>query len=170
MVLQILVREPRYQRSASGGFISSPNQQQPLSSLTGGNSGSSNVGGGVNPRRSAAVPLTNPGGLPMAVIGTPTSGTPTALEAPERYTQIVAVWQADCLVCGLSPFDSDTLVLLGYPVEEDDYEEEGEEGLGEGEGASVWAGGRGVFQPEVQLVKRRNGEVGCGLALGWEPG
>jgi hypothetical protein len=30
--------------------------------------------------------------------------------------QITALWHSDCLICGLSPFDADTLVLLGYPV------------------------------------------------------
>lgn len=104
----------------------------------------------------------------MAVIGAPTATAPASLDGPpERYTQIVAVWQSDCLVCGLSPFDSDTLILLGYPVEEEEEEEiegEGEEegGVGggqEGERAAVWGGARGLFQPEVQLVKRHNGEV-----------
>lgn len=66
----------------------------------------------------------------MAVIGNPSAVAPAALETPERYTQIVAVWQADCLVCGLSPFDADTLVLFGYPVDEIvfDSEEEREDG------------------------------------------
>lgn len=119
------------------------------------------------------MPLTNPigGGLPMAVIGAPTASTPASLEAPERYTQIVALWQSDCLVCGLSPFDSDTLILLGYPVEEEEEEEgNGEEDGGEGDRVKVWGGARGLFQPEVQLVKRHNGEVRQKEILNWRGG
>lgn len=129
----------------------------------------------------------------MTVMGTPAVTAPVALETPERYTQIMAVWQADCLVCGLSPFDADTLVLLGYPVDEFDDGYDGQEraddggaeilsgdgvGMDVGVGAVVFgaqeatsgmqdnmarlglgSGSAKVFQPEVQLVKRNNGEV-----------
>lgn len=187
MVLQILVREPRYQRPSSAGATAaahqstgtvtptSPRQQTP-SNVTGAGAGAGGGGGGGGSRRPSYA-LTTPGRLPMAVIGTPGAAAPGggALESPERYTQIVAVWQADCLLCGLSPFDNDTLVLLGYPVdEEEDEEEEGEEGVGEagnggGGGGRVWGGVGAVFQPEVQLVKRATGEVrkegeGCAAA------
>lgn len=159
MVLQILVRQPKYQRpspmkGAPGKQLTPPPHRSPPSTA-GGNNANNNSG-----NRRTSVPLASPGSLPMAVIGTATTAAPAALEAPERYTQIVAVWQSDCLLCGLSPFDKDTLVLLGYPVDEDDDDDDdggGEEG-GRGEGR-MWRGGRGVFQPEVQLVKRANGEV-----------
>lgn len=185
MVLQILVREPKYQRgsgSLSPARRQSQQQQQQKqqhspqagAGATAGAAGRGVYGNASVNNRRTSVPLTNPigGGLPIAVIGAPTASAPASLEAPERYTQIVAVWQSDCLVCGLSPFDSDTLILLGYPVEEDEEDEE-EPGKGEGEGQEngdagggeggervrVWGGARGLFQPEVQLVKRHNGEV-----------
>lgn len=182
MVLQILVREPRHQRPwaqvSSGGIAVSPQQQRYPSGSGIGNSNNHNDSSSItisSSNRRAAVPLASPGGLPMAVIGAPTASAPAALEAPERYSQIVAVWQADCLLCGLSPFDDDTILLLGCPVdeeeeeEEEDGEEEQEEEDEEGDGKegregaegqrSGWGGVRGVFQPEVQLVKRGNGEV-----------
>eukprot|EP00752_Nemacystus_decipiens_P006159 g5557.t1 len=177
MILQILVREPNYRSSGSLSPERQNQQHHHHHSPPGAAGGHGNAS--VNSRRTS-VPLTNPigGGLPMAVIGAPTASAPASLEAPERYTQIVAVWQSDCLVCGLSPFDSDTLILLGYPVEEEEEEEE-EEGEGEGEGEEVdreerlkvWGGARGLFQPEVQLVKRRNGEVVSADTVplrGWE--
>ncbi|CAM9149944.1 unnamed protein product [Pylaiella littoralis] len=194
MFLQILVREPKYQRT--GGSLSPGRYHHHQSPVGGGASaaaaaaaaaaavGGGNAAGGNNRRTS--VPLINPigGGLPLAVIGAPTAVAPALLEAPERYTQTVAVWQSDCLLCGISPFDSDTLILLGYPVEEqedDDEQEEDDEQDEQGEGWSgggeegdkerVWGGAKGVFQPEVQLVKRQTGEVVSADTVplrGWE--
>ncbi|CAM9223114.1 unnamed protein product [Discosporangium mesarthrocarpum] len=92
------------------------------------------------------------------------------LATPQRYTQIVAVWQSDCLVCGVSPFNQDSLILLGYVVEEEEEEEE----EGEAEGLEEKGGGRvalGMFQPEVHLVKRATGEVFSADTIplhGWE--
>lgn len=158
MVLQILVREPRHKRTTS---LSGPYHSQNPSSAS------------VPLQNSVPLTLTNPGGLPMGVIATAAAASPVALEGPERYTQIVAVWQADCLVCGLSPFDADSIVLLGHPVDEfdEDYEDGG--GMEGSVGAVVFGGedvpasgsGQGsapstVFQPEMQLVRRTTGEVG----------
>lgn len=148
IVLQVLAREPRKQQRVIPTQQNAPIGDGPSSALT-----------------------TPPAGLPVTVLGNPSSAAAGGLResVPERYTQIVALWQSDCLICGISPFDSNTLVLLGYPVEEpeaDDAEEEyGEEEDNRGVGnrrelqGGGWDGKGALFQPEVQLVKRSTGEV-----------
>ena len=163
MVLQVLVREPRNQQraipsqqNAPVGDVLTPSPHQKMP-----------------PYGSVTALTTPPAGLPVTVLGNPSSGAPTGLRegVPERYTQIVALWQSDCLLCGISPFDANTLVLLGYPVEEpedddaeEEYgeEEEDDEGVGSRRrlrGDGGWGGRGALFQPEVQLVKRSTGEV-----------
>lgn len=156
MVLQVLAREPRNQQRAPIGDAPNPHPHQKMP-----------------PSGSVTALTTPPAGLPVTVLGNPSSAAAAGLResVPERYTQIVALWQSDCLLCGISPFDSNTLVLLGYPVEEpedDDAEEEyGEEEDDRGVGnlrelrGGGWDGKGALFQPEVQLVKRSTGEV-CG--------
>lgn len=164
IVLQVLAREPRSQQRAI------PTQQK------------APTGDGLNPPTHQKMPsygsvtalTTPPAGLPVTVMGNPSSTAGGGLResVPERYTQIVALWQSDCLICGISPFDSNTLVLLGYPVEEpeeddaeEEYGEEEEDNRGVGNRRELqgggWDGKGALFQPEVQLVKRSTGEV-CG--------
>ena len=163
MVLQVLARETDSQRSqnSSGGtgagLTPSAYQQPPR-------------GGGM---RTSMTALASPAGLPMTVMGNSSSvSRSVVIEPPKRYMQIVAIWQSDCLLCGLSPFDENTLVLLGYPVEEQeelDEEEDFEEGFDGGQGTN-WGGRGALFQPEVQLVKRATGEVCCVVGGGGEGG
>lgn len=191
MVLQVLVRQSRYQRAAVATMTTSTSQHpQPPSATATATHTTSNAnsqsntpvrgGGAAAPpaqtalsgsRRASSVPLTSPGSLPMAVIGNPSAVAPAAMETPERYTQIVAVWQADCLVCGLSPFDADTLVLFGYPVDEivfDSEEEREDGGDSDGDvgpaGVVVFGGGAGGGTSSAGF------DSGIGLGLGVDGG
>ena len=79
----------------------------------------------------------------------------------------VADWEADCIICGLSTFDADHILLLGYaPPEEEDigvdlclswfnfHQSNPQNDHHDNEPIKVTA-----TQPEMQVVVRATGEV-----------
>ena len=62
----------------------------------------------------------------------------------------VAHWQADVIICGMSSFDSDHILILGYvPPDIKNYDMHNDEQNGDDE----------VDQPEIQVVKKVNGNA-----------
>ena len=114
------------------------------------------------------------------------STAPGGVGAPDIITaRSVIDWETDCIVCGISSFDADHVVLLGYapPVEEElgtvipeEYNNKGknskhlkttdsgytDNSVDENLDESFQSGGGtviGLNQPEIQIVLRSTGEL-----------
>ncbi|CAM9864754.1 unnamed protein product, partial [Phaeothamnion confervicola] len=110
-----------------------------------------------------------------------------ALTPPQqRVAEIATLWQADCLICGISPFDAKSFLLLGCVPNEPEYTEEGSVSIagtagratavasrspaaarrrGEAASAALAVAVVTSVVPEVHLVRRATGEVYSADAL-----
>lgn len=75
-------------------------------------------------------------------------------EGTEVVARTVHEWQADCIICGLSSFDAEHLMLLGYlPADEDAFALLPENNE------------RYYNHPEFQIVRRLNGKISAADVL-----
>lgn len=93
--------------------------------------------------------------------GSSSSGGSTStqlFDSQEIVARTAAEWHADCIICGICPFDADNVVILGYvPPDEDIASSESKQQQNQNNTSCT-------NTPELQILKKQTGDtISCDL-------